>query len=247
MKLDVIYPIKNDSKFRDDWELRYSLRSLEQQDWVKDVWLIGHCPKWAKAVIHIPCDDPYPTLKDANIINKIMMTCSAPHLTDYFVVNSDDQYILRPISINDLYPMIEPPELYMEYRVKAYSNTWFKRVVETVNWCRDNGYHDWIFQSHVPYLVNKYDYASAMAKVPWGYNNGFVTHVYLNITIPGFPEYRDPHVEPVGRTIRVKGRQVDVRKLAETATFLNHNDNGLNPMVKAFVEERFPNKSRWEQ
>ena len=242
--IDAVYPLNNSSKFKDDFELRYSLRSLMLQDWIGNVFLVGHCPEWSKDVVHIPCGDIYLACKDASIINKILLACSNRQLDDPFLVNSDDQYFLRPICVEDLEPMLEDPSPFAEYKFKAGINSWHRRVVETVQWCAKHGYPDWIFQSHAPYLVNKEAYIGAMCKVPWGRENGFTTHVYLNLT-----QKEHPQKEPKGRTIRLKGRvqAIDIDKQVERATFLNHNDEGLTPNVKAFLEKRFPIKSKWEK
>jgi len=241
--IDVVYPLSNNSKFRDDFELRYSLRSLMLQNWVGKIFLIGHCPEWAKDVVHIPCGDPYVNCKDANIINKILLACSIKELSENFLINSDDQYLLKAIGIDELEPMIENPCRLDEFKRKAGHNSWQGRVVDTVQWCSKNGYPDWIFQSHTPYLATKTDYPEAMSKVAWGKGNGFTTHIYLNIAYTQAPK------EPKGRTVRIKGRILhdELYRLIEHATFFNHNDSGLIPVVKTFLEEYFPVKSRWEK
>ena len=242
--IDVVYPLANNSKFRDDWELRYSLRSLQQQDWVRHIYLVGHCPGWIKAVTHITCDDPYTSCKDANIINKIILACTCRHLSDQFLVNSDDQYILKPIDVYDLEPVLENPCRLSEFKAKQGMNTWHKRVVDTVQWCVKNSLPEWIFQSHVPYVVDKEDYVAVMSQIPWGKGNGFTTHIYLNLT-----REQTPCKEDKGRTLRVKGRinPEELRAQVSQAIFFNHNDSGLTPIVKNFLEEHFPVPSRWER
>jgi hypothetical protein len=242
--MDVVYPLANASKFHDDWELRYSLRSLMLQDWVSEIYLIGHCPEWVKDVVHVPCFDPYTSCKDANIINKILLVCNDPDLTDMFLVNSDDQYFLKAINEEELVPVLENPSRLQEYRFKSGIHNWDKRVISTITWCRKHGYPDHIFQSHIPYCVNKHSYPVAMSKVAWGQGSEFTTHVYLNIAMA-----TQPQKEPVGRTIRVKAHTDAqyLRQAAKGATFLNHNDNGLTPILKNYLEEHFPNKSRWEK
>ena len=242
--IDVVYPIANMSKGRDDFELKYSLRSLMLQNWVGNVYLIGHRPKLAESVIHIPCGDPYIACKDANIINKIMVACAAPGISKTFMVNSDDQYFLKAVDVEDLYPVLEDPCRLSEFKARTGVNCWYKRVIDTVRGCVNEGFPDWIFQSHIPYLVDKQDYIPAMAQIPWGRSTGFTTHAYLNMTYKFHPTK-----EAKGRTLRVKGRmdEAEFRKTVKQATFLNHNDAGLTPLVKNFLEEYFPVPSRWER
>ena len=147
--MDVVYPLANLSKHKDDFEIRYSLRSLNCQSWVDRVFLIGHKPEFLKDVIHIPCGDPYKNCKDANIINKILRACQED-VSDRFVVNSDDQIFLKEVSETDLECFIESPDKTMEYKLKSKTNNWHRRVVETKAWCLSNGYPDHVFHSHTP-------------------------------------------------------------------------------------------------
>jgi len=244
MTLDIVYPLTHLSKHRDDWELRYSLRSLQQQPWVGQLYLVGHCPGWVHNAIHVPCSDPYAGCKDANIINKILLICNLPGLSQEFVVNSDDQYFLQSVPEEELQPVLESPNRLAEYKMKSGINTWHRRVVDSVKWCVARKLPDWLFQSHVPYIVDKVQYPMAMSKVPWGNGNGFTTHIYFNLTAT-----KEPEKESRGRTLRVKIRinEAELRKQTVGALFFNHNDNGLQPCVKNFLEERFPTPSRWEK
>lgn len=227
------------SKRGDDFELKHSLRSLAEQDWVEDVFLVGYRPAWATDVIHVPCDDPYPA-KDANIISKILKAAEA--IGGPFVVNSDDQYLLQPVTVDELGPWLENPCKLDRARRQTGPSLWSRRLVDTVGWCKANGYPQWVFQSHVPYVVGE-DYAEVMGRVPWAEGNGLVTHVYFNLSLSVEPE-----PEPIGMVGRV-GRAMAKNKvlnLIERASFLNHNDPGLcDPLVK-WLEHRFPTPSRWE-
>ena len=104
--MDVVYTIGNFGKHGDGFELRYSLRSIEEQDWVRNIYILGNCPDFLKNVKHIPCPDHYRKSKDANIINKVLMACSYD-VSDDFIVNSDDHYILKKIDREELGPWLE--------------------------------------------------------------------------------------------------------------------------------------------
>lgn len=244
--MDIVYPISNQSKDRDDFELRYSLRSLEKQSWVRQVILVGYSPNWTQNVVFIPCPDPYVHCKDANIINKILRACVWSQLSQKFVVNSDDQIFLKPITEDQMEPMLESPMREAEYRVKSRTNNWFRRVEDTKHWCKQNGFDDFVLQSHCPYIVDKTSYPIIMCQLPWGRGNGFTTHVYFNILNHGKTVYKQ---EPIHRTIRIK--QALLKKGVETSIkkeslFLNFNNTGLTPGLKTWLQEKFPTPSRWE-
>lgn len=240
--MDVVYPLANLSKYKDDFELRYSLRSLDCQPWVDRVFLVGHRPVYAKNIIHIPCNDPYRNCKDANIINKILRACQED-VSDKFVVNSDDQIFLKEVSESDMDIFIENPDKTIEYQLKSKTNNWHKRVVETVKWCIGNGYPCHAFQSHTPYIVDKTEYPRVMSQVAWGRGNGFTTHIYFNLTSQNALQ------EPKGRTARVR-HPINLKmayKAIAGHTFLNFNNSGLDHGVMTYLQERFPNPSRWER
>lgn len=240
--MDVVYTLANKSKFKDDFELRFSLRSVARQPWVRQVYIIGHCPRWARNVVHIPCPDPYPGNKDANIINKIIRAVCRPQLSDPFIVNSDDQYFLRVLDSPEI---LEAPPTdfykYKNYQVKQRANNWHKRVAETIGWCKQNGYPEHIYDSHRPYLVRKSDYIQYMCLAPWGRANGLTTHVYLNIC--GVTPANIDRTERIKTPDTLKG----IKRAIVGAMFLNHNDAGLNPAMKEFLREWFPEPSPWEE
>lgn len=241
-KVDVVYTVADMSLRRDDWELRYSLRSLAAQKWVRNVYIIGHKPKWATGVIHVPCNDPLKP-KDANIIRKVLLACEQPGITRRFVINSDDHYILRPIELAELGPWLENPCQLRESQERYRSSMWCRRLVDTVNWCRTKHLPQWVFECHIPYLVDRKRYQEIMAEIPWNIGNGLVTHVYYNLALDA-----EPPREEKTMTVRIKRplHRDRLKELTARATFFNHNNTGLCPPVKAYLEALFPAKSRWE-
>ena len=237
MKVDVVYPLAAQSKGRKDFELRYSLRSLAQQEWVGDVYLVGHKPGWVRDVVHIPCPDPY-VAKDANIINKILLAASAPGISEKIVVNSDDQYIMRPVTLAELGPWCDPKSL-PHAKSRLRHSRWCERLVETVAYCRDHGLPTFVLDSHIPYLVDRNAYRDALSRVTWGRGNGFVTHVYFNLTLPAAPP-DIPHALAVHATAPMAAIPDPV------PAFFNHNDNGLSQRTQRWLESVFPDPSPWE-
>jgi len=244
-KVDVVYTVGQSSKHGDDWELRHSLRSLEQQDCIGKIYIIGHKPSWAKEVIHIPCADPFPDkMKDANIIYKILLACGREELSENFVVNSDDHYILRPVTISDLEPELEFPSSLLSSHLKAAVSYWHQRLLNTIEYCARKGRPQYVFQGHKPYLVNKNTYKKIMTPLPWAQGIGLLTHVYYNFALVDTPRTE------VGNTVRIN-TEITLDLLAaelggKRTLFFNHNDDGLCPPVKKFIETLFSKKSRWE-
>lgn len=245
MKADVVYTYRaSGAKGSDDWELKHSLRTLEGQEWLGEVYIVGDLPAWASdEVRHIECGDPHKP-KDANIIHKILTACNTPGISDHIVCNSDDHYIMRPVSYDELGPWRENPSRYPEAVRRKRENLWFRRMVETIEWCRANGYPDWVLQGHTPYPVEREKFIRAMECCPWDKRNGLLVHVYYNIAYP-----TEPPPERLDMTLRVNKalRPNQFKADADSCTFLNHNDRGLTVWLRGYIDSRFPDKSRWER
>lgn len=244
-KLDVVYTVGNFSFQRDDFELRMSLRSLEYQDWVGQVYLIGHCPAWARNVIHLPMGDPS-KIKDANMINKVRAAVDTFDLTEKFVVNSDDHYILRPITPDELGPWREQRNMALimkELNMRKNSSEWCARLLRTLQWCKKNGYPEWVFQCHTPYPMETAKVHEAYSKLPYDKDLGIVIHGYYNVALE-----EEPPVEPEGSTFRLTVAMFEqqLEKALRNATFFNHSDIGYNAAARSWMLKKWPKPSRWE-
>ena len=244
-KYDIVYPLM-ERPGEDDFELRYSLRSIDQLPWVGDLYLIGHAPEWIKDAAFIRCPDPYYRCKDANIINKILRACCEKSVSEKFIVNSDDQYVLKPINPEDLGPWLENPPLLPQAQKKRFASRWAMRIVETAGWLTAHGFPERIFQSHIPYAVEKEKYPHIMSWVPWGQDNGFHTHIYQGI------RHAKDNIkpEPNGLTVRFKGpvaTSKEIDTMLMRATFFNFGDQALNQPLRDWLMKRFPEPSRWEK
>lgn len=239
MTYDVVIPYSGASKKGDDFELKHALRSLEAQPWIGRVFIVGVKPVWAVGVEHVEADDGSKA-KDVNMIAKFLAAC-AVGISERFVITSDDQYFLKPAS--DFGPWLENVTRESEVARRYDQNTWCRRAMDTLKWCEEHGYPRTMFQSHVPYLVERDRYVELMGSAPWSSGNGLTTHVYLNMTVT--PPVPDEPAGMVARVLRPRNRTT-IERLASDATFLNHNDPGLNNELRAWLTLRFPEPSRWE-
>jgi len=254
--IDVVYPLSSMSKGPDDFELRYSLRSLNEQPWVGNVFIAGHWPGWIKNAHHIKGADQWSfDYKDKNIIKKMLRACTDDRVSDPFVANSDDQYWLKLIhpeemrvpprefpaqmSINKTGPRLNP--------TRAFKNRWVKRQSDTVRFLRDNKRCEICFDGHVPYLIEKQKYIRTMSEIPWEVGDGFLIVVYqgwnFNRDQNGFRiESRD------GVLVRIKAdlKPGEIEEKTKNALFLNHNNKALSIGMREFLKKKFPNPSRWE-
>jgi len=246
-KYDVVYTIKNGSKYGDDFELRYSLRSLAIQPWVGNIYLVGYAPSWValnppiNGIFHLPCDDTQRN-KDANIIRKVLTACGLPQLSEDFIVNSDDHYILGEVGIGDLGPWLESEEVVAGFIRRALSSIWCRHLVNTLNFCKATGRPRRAWECHAPYLVNKTLYQKLMPTAPWQ-KGRILSHIYYNLL-----DIKEPKQATPSLCLRVKQLITpgQLRRGVEGKKFLNHTDIGLCPAVREYLNELYPVPSKWE-
>ena len=256
MKLDVVYPLSRMAKGPDDFELRYSLRSLDCQPWVGNVFIVGHAPPWLKNATLIPFADLWNNnFKDKNIIKKMLQACIDERVSDPFVANSDDQYWLKEIEPEQMVipPRENPPQVEVDAKNKRlnpyrpFRNQWVARQSATVQYLKDRGKCSIYFDGHVPYLIEKEKYIKTMCHLPWEMGIGFLIVIYHGWNwreISGGIDIKDRD----GVLVRIK-REMECKEIEENigdALFLNHNNRAFTEQMKHFLRKRFPDKSRWE-
>ncbi len=255
-KIDVVYPLTNMSKGRDDFELRYSLRSLNLQPWAGNLFTVGYRPPWLKNAHHIPCGDFWEMQqKDKNIIKKMLCACADSRVSDPFVANSDDQYWLKPVEPKDMVvpPRENPSQMEPDLArrrmnpIRGFRNAWVRRQFETVDYLKKENRSQIIFDGHCPYLIEKQRYLITMARVPWETGNGFLIVVYhgwnWNDLVNG-----DRIEDRDGVLARIKNDFTcsQIEEKTGKALFMNHNNKALSIGMREFLMKRFPLPSRWE-
>jgi len=223
--LDIVYKYKKD--FSSWHELRYSLRSLSNLTDAGSVYIVGDLPEWAENIIHIPCDDPYVANKDANLIRKLLKACEIPGLSQDFIQMSDDMLIMSKVSCDYFR---EP--VYMEDW--KGSGRWKRRLDNTLKLLSDQGLPQRVFEAHCPYVLNKLTYHEILSKFTWD-KDILGNTLYFNYLKKDGQK---------GNVVRFRGdRQWDYRG----EDVINYNDGGLTGEFKAFIQEAFPKKSRFER
>ena len=99
--MDILYPIGDGSKYK-DWELRFSLRSVEKHlKGFNRVFIVGRKPHWLNTneVVYIRKEDT--GRKHESIYLKIMASVSAG-ISDPFQFWNDDHFLLQDLNVEDL-------------------------------------------------------------------------------------------------------------------------------------------------
>lgn len=230
----------------DDWELRYSLRSLETHyKNLERVWIIGHLPIWAKSISHIEHPDCYRRNKDANLISKIVRLGFEPTLSERFIMMSDDHFFLQPTWDSDVKPYYNKDMSAMEKKDFA-NNKWAQRLYRTKEVLKKQGFPQRDYEGHIPYALQKKNLKTFL-QFDYGYDIGYcVFSLYFNsVDTPEIAHINEGNVRAgfYGKHPNAKSM---ARKMSE-CRYLNFNDNSFSPQMKEAVESIFPNKSKYEQ
>lgn len=244
-KIDIVIPLGNGSK-NEDFELRFALRAIEKNfKELGKVILVGTCPKWARNVRHIEFSDPF-IPKDANLIVKILRACWEGDLSERFLVSSDDQYLLKPSTFEELnHTFAEMPSTLKEHISKQHSNSWSRRHVKTVGTCEQLGLASIPFEAHIAYPVQKSHYVRRMLNVDFASGDGLTTHIYPAFCLAdGVTTIKFD--EDVVHRLKDVMQKKDEKRLAEVR-WLNHNDAALlDDKLKCWLQEMFPESSKFE-
>lgn len=150
--IDIVIPLGVGSKY-DNFELRYSLRSVCKYYHHRNIIIVGHLPRWVRNVIHIPCKDIEP--KNYSIARKVLRACMYPGISDTFVMKADDIFFNKPTGdIHDYYNgtkenAVANPKFGSVYR---------KAIINTPG--------ELYFDIHTPVVFDKAKFVELMAE-PW--------------------------------------------------------------------------------
>lgn len=134
---DIVYIVGTGSRW-DDNELRFSMRSIAKHGHnIGRVILVGHCPEWINrdTVTVIPAVDETGR-KHTNIALKIRKAIETLHLTEDFLISSDDHIYVQPVDF-DNYPIYARGKISSE--CQDIYNEYHRSMVETRRYLIDKG------------------------------------------------------------------------------------------------------------
>jgi hypothetical protein len=246
-KIDIVYKIGIKSQWDNYEELRYSIRSFVKNfKNLGNIYIIGHKPEWVQNVKHIECSDPYKHNKDANLILKLIIPCLDKDLSDDYLNLSDDYFAIKPFDISFFdFAIIynEPLKNIAEKQSKNQGiNKWEARIKSSIEALKEKGFEGNCFESHMPVLYNKNLYPKTILQYSWGEGFGMVGNtLYFN-------------------SINAKSRSVEKSDLLRIThisssgrlndndyTFLNISSKVCVNEIKTFLQNKFPEKTKFER
>jgi hypothetical protein len=232
---DIIYRIGRKCDWEGYEELRYSIRSLEQnfQDLGK-IYIVGVLPDWATNVIHLPHIDCYRTNKDGNLISKVIHACAQKDITEKAIVMSDDQYIVEHITIHDL----KIPVVCNRLHIPGSKGRWQMRFSRTIKVLAERGFPVDCFEGHCPYMISTKEYPKVLLQYDYGHDIGYCGNTLYFNTLN--------HINTDDSRVAWASKGADLSTVVAGKHFLNMN-YGLDDTMKNWLQEKFPKKSWFEK
>ena len=234
--VDVVYPLSNGSR-HNDWELRYSLRSLEKYALGLDrVFVVGHKPDWLTGVVHLPHHAPHAN-KDADIIHKLRLACNSG-ISDRFIFASDDQCILQTVDLRSL-------PAYYRSKPKCKSK-WISRLRAAIRYTKQHGGPGFHFDTHTWQPHCRTEFLNATQDAPYNIGNGFTVNTLVLNLSPSIPK------QPFGKDCRLRfrrkrhGNDDGLLHQLQTHVHLGYNNDSMTPKFRQTLQSLFPTPSRFE-
>jgi hypothetical protein len=250
--IDVYYPyLHNESKWN---ELKYSLRSIDKH--LKEdyrVVIVGDCPDWVKNVTHIPHTRNHHIEETSTFdaVSKLILYLNHESSSEYFIRMYDDIYLLQDVTISDI------DVIRAMYDINGFpadgKSVWFEQLKRTMLILKKNGLTTWNTETHMPEYFKKNNMLSIIDVFKPLENRLLTSTLYFNVLYSYLG--LEPIIEKRTHGAKFYGDkrewnyppEADPAECCVGKLFLNHNNAGLTDKLKAFIEHKFPEKSRFEK
>lgn len=255
--LTIVYPYIERLQL---WnELRYSLRSLE---WLRvdassrefQVMIIGNKPEWVKNVIHVPhtrVDSvEYTNCYDA--VRKLTAALQHPGCTEDVMLMYDDIYILQSVNPD----FFANPIAMQEMRYYPADTTHHRLMNRTFDELQTRGLPYYNYETHLPRIYKREKMLEVIEKFNPQDNRLLTNTLYYNYWFkdqrPQLIEYNhkiksgfyDEDYVPYSYPCETREQ---VLQAMSGRLVLNHNDEGLSPVLKEVIEQLFSEKCEFEK
>lgn len=152
--LDIVYILKNDISSE---EIRYSLRSVEENFPHRKVFFFGGRPPMINPDVMVPIRQ-FGMNKWEKVRNSLIKVCQNDEVTDDFFLFNDDFFILKPVDTENFINFSDGD---LEGRAKDIIHRYGKgsqystQLLQTATFLKAHGKPSKSFVLHLPMLINK--------------------------------------------------------------------------------------------
>lgn len=250
--IEVVYPYIPSSS---NWEeLRFSLRSLRHLQEDFRVWIVGHCPEWAK-VNHIKHDRITGRVgtKIYDSTHKLETVLQHESMSDTILWMNDDQYFLKDVSIAAL-DHFYCVNLNHEIGTPRTRHQGF--IHNTVKTLVDHGYAGHNCSTHLPMVYRREELLEILQRFKVRSNQLLPSSMWHNIHHHGKAPVKlrlnDPikagfYGEDSPFSIPNHLTRSGIEKIFKRKMVLSHNNQGLSELLKIAIIDRFGMPSPYEK
>lgn len=226
--IDLVYPLKENGSRLGDWELRYSLRSVERHLKLDlgRLWIFGYQPSWLSPDVHVRMVDKGD--KAMNLRAKYARMVEHVDISDPFLLLDDDHIFLKDATIVPAVTKGVLVDLVRKYQGTAHGRY--------LRFCLDQlialGLPTRNYQIHYPMLIEKAVLGRAVAAMRKPMVMG---SIYGNMV--------NGPTEELKQDYRMNTEQEFLA--LKDGPFISLPPRS-SPQAVAFVSSRFPAPSRWE-
>lgn len=151
-KHDIVYILKNDIRPE---ELKYSLRSVEQNMTYKAVWFYGGCPAELKPDHYVRLTQHGAT-KWEKVAETLRVAFSNEDLTENVWLFNDDFFILKKLTTEQ--PLVQGSLAYRCQKIKAQAgkpSPYSEQLMKALAALKADGKDRLDYAMHVPMLINR--------------------------------------------------------------------------------------------
>lgn len=233
---DVVYFVKETPN---NEELRYSLRSVEQNWQYNRVWFYGGCPEGLKPDKHVKCWQTA-TSKFERVRDMILEVCKNNEITENFWLFNDDFFVLQAKNEKQVKPMynktLQDRIAKIEGRHGNMPNDYTRRLRHLVKTLEKDGLPTLDYAVHKPMLINRKKALEVLEKYP---DEPMFRALYGNYWRIGGESKHDMKIQLTNYSkAAIAIREWD---------FVSTSDESFsNGNIGKYLRDRFATKSRFE-
>jgi hypothetical protein len=234
---DLVLPLGTGSK-HDNFELRYSLRSLQQHGVnYGRLAVIGVRPEWLQPDLHIPCLDRHN--HERNIYEKLMIACRCNDVSSTFTFWMDDIFLTASTDLTS-YPATHDGTLEQQVERRHKYDGYRLSLVNSLDACLKNKIPTLHYDLHRPFVYHKETFVDAMGIVDWNRPNGYVIQsLYGNACAL-------PSAQMTDLKFNAPMSFDNIHEQVQGRHVFSVGDWAMTPVMKQFISELYTEKSKWE-
>ena len=247
--MDLLYIINKNKSFCDNWELRFSLRSLEKfAKGIDKIYVAGVCPDFLNPkeviIVEYKQDETHNKYEDHIQIDKtIKYVLDNYDISEDFLISMDDHYLLKEVDFNN-YPYyvrdIKESGIYL-YNTKNGKGGYHDFIVDTNDFLKKNNLSTYGFTLHKNMKLNRSIYLEYYNKFPEVKTQGLESFAAcLN-----YQYSKQPFEFKIVEDCKLSNKTYQDLITLDYESFSSYDMVDYCCMFKA-MQQLYPNKSKYE-